>query len=77
MDINDFLKDQIELLKKHQIIDERSLRDFRIRRRYKELRKKDSEGKSMFTAKEAREIINKEFYLSDKRIQAIVYDDRN
>jgi hypothetical protein len=67
-------KDLIEVLKKHNVVDEHSLRDFKIRQRYRELRsvKLDS-GKKKYSCKQAREIIADEFYISEKRVQGIVY----
>lgn len=61
-------KDLIEVLIKHDVIDEDSLRDYRIRKRYKFLR--DIERKK---GKEAREILANEFNLSEKTIEYIIY----
>jgi len=57
----------IQVLIKHKIINEESLRDFRIKQKYTKLR---SEG---LTGKEARILLAEEYFVSEKTIQHILY----
>jgi len=60
-------QDIIDVLIKHKRIDEHSLRNFRVKTRYKELRELGMSGK------DARSKIAKEEFISEKNVQYILY----
>lgn len=81
MGYQELINDFIGVLKKHEIINENSLRDFRIRQRYLELMKKETNNfseKVYGASKKCREILRNELLdngiaMDDKMIQRIVY----
>jgi 3-methyladenine DNA glycosylase AlkC len=65
--MSEFVKDIIEVLVKHKMVNEHALRDFRVKQRYRELRKNGVSGK------EARAMLAREERISEKTIQYILY----
>ncbi len=66
--MNEFTKDLLDVLVKHNIVDKRSLRDFLIRQRYSELF-----DVQKMKGKDARKQIANEFRLGEKTIEYIIY----
>ncbi len=65
--MNELEKELISVLLKHNVIDEHSLRNYRVRTRYKLLRDEGMSGK------EARQKLADEECTSEKTIQYILY----
>jgi len=61
-------KDLLELLVKHNVVDESSLRNHLIRTQYKLLREKEN-----MSGKEARKVIANRFNTSEKNVEYILY----
>lgn len=64
-------KDLIDLLLKHNVVDEHSLRDYRIKSKYKELRKEGMSGIK------ARKNLADQFNIGLKSIEYILYSKKN
>ena len=66
--MSEFENDLLKVMIKHKVIDEVSLRNFRIRDRYLYLREVESK-----TGKAARTQLASEFNMSEKNIEHILY----
>jgi len=66
--MNDLVGDILLVLIKHNVVDEQSLRNFLIRKRYHELY-----DNQKMRSKDARTIIADEFHIGEKTIQYILY----
>lgn len=68
LELIDLTNNFIELLIDKKLINEMSVRNFKINLRYNQL------VQTGIVCKEARETVSSEFYLSDKTIQKIIYN---
>jgi len=66
--MNDLINDILEVLIRHNVVDQRALRNFQIRQRYYELYQIQK-----MKSKDARQILAEEFNLGEKSIEYILY----
>lgn len=66
--MGELLEDLIDVLIKHKAVDEVSLRNFRVRKRYNFLREKTG-----LSGKDARKQIAQEFNMGEKNVEHILY----
>lgn len=72
--LTDVEKDLIDIMLKHNVIDEISIRNFQIKQRYLQLLSlKDGSGKNQYSKNEIRHIIAEEYSISDRTVQRIIY----
>ncbi|MDQ7818848.1 MAG: hypothetical protein RDU14_17605 [Melioribacteraceae bacterium] len=66
--MDELVEDLIDVLIKHKAVDESSLRNFKIRKRYKYLRENTG-----ISGKSARKQIAEEFNMGEKNVEHILY----
>jgi len=73
-ELNDeFVSDLIGVLVKHNVLDEYSSRDFRLKKRYAQLTTADKAGERKISCKQARLILADEFCTSEENVRRIIY----